>query len=203
MPSKLGCVNSLIAAFDLLLRVARVGFFALAALVAVVSTIDWLVLTRRIAPFSAVARFFRRSVDPVFAPVERQLVRAGGLPTGAPWWALAGVILGGIVVLSLLGFIRSQLINIAQSLNSGPSGFFRLIVAWTFQILQIALVVRVISSWFGASAYSKWIRWSYTLSEPILRRLRSVVPTIGTIDVTPIIAFVLLAVLQSFLLSLI
>ena len=38
---------------------------------AVICLIDWLVRTRRINPFNPVARFFRSSVDPLLAPVER------------------------------------------------------------------------------------------------------------------------------------
>jgi YggT family protein len=62
--------------------------------------------------------------------------------------------------------------------------------------LRIALIVRVISTWFQISPYSKWIRWSYVLTEWFLAPLRRIVPTLGPVDITPIVAFLLLSLIQ-------
>jgi YggT family protein len=62
--------------------------------------------------------------------------------------------------------------------------------------------VRVVSSWFRVSEYSKWIRWSVVLTEPILRPLRRVIPSVGMIDITPIVAYFLIWLVSSFVLSL-
>ena len=77
-----------------------------------------------------------------------------------------------------------------------------LLVRWTFAILQIALLVRVLSSWFRISPYSPWVRWAYAITEPILRPLRQVIPTIGMVDITPIAAYFLLYLLESFVMRL-
>jgi YggT family protein len=74
-----------------------------------------------------------------------------------------------------------------------------MLVSWAFTVLRIALIVRVISSWFQISPWSKWIRWSYVLTEWMLAPLRRIVPTIGPVDITPIVAFILLMILQSVL----
>ena len=195
-------MTNVLAAFDALLGVLRVAFFALAAVLVVVTAADWLVRTRRLNPFGPLARFFRQSIDPVFAPVERRVVRAGGSPAAAPWWGLAAVVLAGIIILSLLSFIRAQLLGAMFAVERGPMGLVRLLVAWTFEILQIALIVRVICSWVRVSPYSKWVRWSFVLTEPLLRPLRSIIPSLAMIDITPIVAFFILRILQSFLLSL-
>jgi YggT family protein len=195
-------VTSVIAAFDTVLAFLRVAFFAVAAVLAVLAAVDWLVRTRRLNPFGRVARFFRQNVDPAFAPVDRLIVRAGGVPSTAPWWALAAVVLAGIAILSLLGFLRAQLLTIAFAAQAGPMGFVALLIGWTFGILQLALIVRVVSSWIRISPYSKWIRWSFILTEPILRPLRSVIPTLGMIDITQLVAFFGLALLEGFLMSL-
>ncbi|MFP5354024.1 MAG: YggT family protein [Gemmatimonadota bacterium] len=60
----------------------------------------------------------------------------------------------------------------------------------------------MISSWVRVSPYSRWVRWAYTLSEPILRPLRQIVPTLGMIDITPIIAYLLLGLLERFVMGL-
>lgn len=113
----------------------------------------------------------------------------------APWWALVAAVVGGILLLSLLGFIRNQILFVSLSANEGATGIFRLIVLWTFALLRLALLVRVISSWLPVSPHSPWLRWSFVLSEPILRPLRQIVPTLGPVDITPIIAYFLLGLL--------
>jgi YggT family protein len=196
-------VQPFVAFYDTLLGGLRIALFWSAAALAVVFAVDWLVRTRRISPFNPVARFFRSSVDPLLAPIERRVVRAGGMPASAPWWALVAVVVGGILLVTLLGFIRNQLVGIAFAASEGPRGIVRLLISLTFSVLNIALLVRVISSWFGASPYSKWVHWSYRLTEPILAPLRRIIPPLGMIDITPIVAYFLLGFLGRALVSLV
>ena len=192
----------MLSAIDALLGVLRVVIFVIAAVALVVFTVDWLVRTRRVSPFGAVARFFRRVVDPLIVPVERRVVRAGGLPASAPWWALVVIVLGGLVLLALLEFIRGQLAFAAAAGGVGARGVIAVIITWTFGILQLALVVRVISSWVRISEYSRWIRWTIPLTEWLLRPLRRLIPPIGgMIDLSPLIAFFVLVIAKSLLLS--
>ena len=61
----------LVQVLDAVLGVLRVVVFIIAAAALVIFTIDWLVRTRRLSPFGAVARFFRRVVDPLIVPIEQ------------------------------------------------------------------------------------------------------------------------------------
>jgi YggT family protein len=196
-------VSTLFYLIDRLLAILRPAFFWLAILLAVLFALDWAVRTRRISPFGPLAQFLRKYIDPIIAPVERRIVRAGGMPHTAPWWTLAAVVIGGIVVLWLLDLMRTQLAMINNASSAGPVGLVRLLIQWTFMVFQLALLVRVLSSWISVSPYSKWVRWSYVLSEPILRPLRQIIPLIGMIDITPIIAYFLLSFTASLLLSII
>ena len=194
-------MTTFIGAFDGLLGVLKMLFFGAAAVLAVVAAVDWAVRTRRINPFNPVARFFRTSVDPLMAPVERRIVRAGGLPTSAPWWSLAAVVLGGIVVLSVLNFIRAQMIMAGTAAGLGARGLLAIAISWTFGFLRLALIVSVISSWVRISPYSKLVRWAFVVTEPILRPLRQIIPTLGMIDLTPIVAYFAFGLVQGLLLS--
>jgi YggT family protein len=134
-------------------------------------------------------------VDPLMVPIERRVVRAGGKPASAPLWTLGVVVVGGLLLIALFDFLRDQLASAAGAVSGGPRGVLALLVGWTFALLRIALIVRVVSSWVGVSPYSPWVRWSYGLTEWMLAPLRRVIPTIGMIDVTPIVAYLLLTVL--------
>jgi len=195
-------MSSGLVLFDQVLGAIRFALAVIAGIFAVFCVIDWLVRTRRVNLFGPLARFSRSRIDPILEPIERKVVRAGGNPASAPLWALGAVVIGGILLISVLDFLRAEILGLAFAVQNGTAGIFRLLVAWTFDFLRIALLVRVVSSWLPISPYSRWIRWSYAVSEPILRPLRQVIPSMGPIDITPIIAYFLIGIIQGAVLRL-
>lgn len=192
-------METFLAGADAVTQLLRTALFSIAVVFGAICVLDWAVRTRKISPFNAVARFCRSSVDPFISPIERKVVRAGGTPASAPLWALAIVVIGGILLLTVLDFIKLEVIRSIVASQEGAAGIFHLLVSWTFTILKVALVVRVLSSWFPISPYSGWVRWSYALTEPILTPLRRIVPTMGAFDFTPIVAYFLLDIIESLL----
>jgi YggT family protein len=189
---------SVLATYGTIVGVVKTVLLYGAGVVAVVCAFDWAVRTRRISPFSRTARTFRGRVDPLLLPIERVVIRAGGTPAAAPWWGLIAVVVGGIAlisVLNLLGDILYQVVIIGQQPREAPM----ILLSWGFSILRLALIVRVLSSWLPISAYSKWIRWSYVLTDWMINPLRRLIPSIGMIDITPIVAWFGLSLLQRLL----
>jgi YggT family protein len=192
-------METFLAGADAATQILRTALLSIAVVFGAICVLDWAVRTRKISPFNAVARFCRSSVDPFISPIERKVVRAGGAPASAPLWALAAVVIGGILLLTLLDLVKLEVIRSIIASQEGAAGIFHLLVSWTFTILKLALIVRVVSSWLPISPYSGWIRWSYVLSEPILVPMRRIVPAMGGIDFTPILAYFLLDIVESIL----
>jgi YggT family protein len=188
-------------ALDALIAVLRGALLVVGAGVAALAGLTYMVRTRRLNPFGSVGRFVRGSVDPLFVPMERRVVRAGGRPSAAPWWTVGAVVVGGIVLLSLLGFVRDQILTAMAALSRGPGGIVVLLVHWTFAVLQIALLVRVLSSWFRPSPYSPWVRWTYPLTDWLLNPLRRIIPQLGMMDVSPIVAYFVLTIAEKLVLG--
>src|ERR1700687_2771855 len=184
---------------DAVIQILRTALLSIAVVFGAICVLDWAVRTRKISPFNVIARFCRTTIDPFISPIERRVIRAGGTPASAPLWALAAVVIGGILLLTLLDVIRIEVIRSIVASQEGAAGIFHLLVIWTSTTLKLAIVVRVISSWLPISPYSPWIRWSYALSEPILAPLRRIVPTLGGLDLTPILAYFLLSIIESVL----
>lgn len=195
-------METFLAGEEIVIHFLRIALLSIAVVFAAICVLDWAVRTRKISPFNAIARFCRSTVDPIIAPIERSVVRAGGTPAAAPLWALAVIVIGGILLLTLLDAITLEVVKTIIASGQGAAGIYHLLVSWTFTILKAAIVVRVISSWLPISPYSKWIRWSYLLSEPMLAPLRRFVPILGGLDITPILAYILLSIIESFLFSL-
>lgn len=76
------------------------------------------------------------------------------------------------------------------------SGFLVLFVSLLFRALNYAIFGRVILSWidpFGNWLVTRIIR---DITEPILAPIRRVLPTIGMMDFSPIVAILLLQLLE-------
>jgi YggT family protein len=60
------------------------------------------------------------------------------------------------------------------------------------QILSIAIFLRAILSWFIHDPRNPLVELLDQVTEPILAPLRRVVPRIGMVDITPLVAIILL-----------
>ena len=66
-------------------------------------------------------------------------------------------------------------------------------------VLWLAILVRVILSWFPVDPSNPIIRIVWEITEPILAPFRRVIPKIGMFDLSPIAAFLVISSLaQSF-----
>jgi len=185
---------------DRLIEALRGGFSVALLVAAAFAALAWAVRTRRVGAFGAVARFVRTVIDPLIAPVERRAVRFGGSHAMAPWWALLAFLLLGAVTIGVLGFLRDAVVATYVASNQGARGVVRLGVIVTFAAMQLALIVRVVMSWVGGG-YSAIGRLATSLTEWFLAPLRRVLPRIGIIDISPVVAYFALALLRGFVLG--
>jgi len=78
-----------------------------------------------------------------------------------------------------------------------------LLVSIIFNILYFILVIRIIISWVGADPYNEIVRIVYKITDPLLAPFRALPLRFGAIDFTPIVAFLVLSVLKSFVVNII
>jgi len=186
------------AGYAAFIQIVRYVVFGAAVIAAFVALLDWLVRTRRVQPFGGVARFCRRVIDPMMRPIEERIVRRGGNPANAPWWTLVVAVVGGLVLITLLEFVGGLVVQVGWGLSS-PGRLGVLLLSWTFMVLRIALMVRVVSTWIQMSPYSPWIRWSYVMTEWMIAPVRKVLPPFGPVDASPLVVFFALWLIQSLL----
>ena len=73
-----------------------------------------------------------------------------------------------------------------------------LLFSMIFKILYFLLVIRIILSWFPVDPSNSVVSILYQITDPLLAPLRRIPLQIGTIDLTPIFAFLTLAFLDHF-----
>ncbi len=67
------------------------------------------------------------------------------------------------------------------------------------QVLYWAILGRVIISWLPISRESAFVQLLYSITEPILGPIRRVMPGMGGLDFSPMIALILIMVAQQVL----
>lgn len=180
------------------LRLVVLGGFLCSAAVALTY---WGVRTRRLEPFGTLPRLMRRLSDPVLRPLERRMVKSGHNPQEAPTWLFWLSLLGGLAVLGLAQWAIAEATAVAWAVQSGPRGTLVLVIESAFSILQIAILVRVVSSWFGISPYAKWMRPVMWLTNWLVEPIRRMLPPFGMLDFSPLVALLVLWLARTLLLS--
>lgn len=182
--------------------VLRMAVLAAVAGAAVVALTHAAVRARRLPPFGAWPRFVRRTSDPLLRPIERRLVRAGRNPQDAGVWLVGLTVGAGIVLLSLAGWVTGWVDELLFLADGSPRAWARWGVARGVDLLMLALIMRVVASWFGRGEHTRWLRPAYLLTDWLLRPIRRLLPTFGPIDLSPLVAYVALIFLRGILLSL-
>lgn len=70
-----------------------------------------------------------------------------------------------------------------------------------FQVYSFILLARVLTSWFQVDPYNPVIRILYQLTEPLLAPIRRLLPQTGMMDFSPIVAFVVITVVERIVVS--
>ncbi len=71
-------------------------------------------------------------------------------------------------------------------------------LALVLQLLAYAILARALLSWVVRDPYNPIAQALDVITDPILRPLRQIVPRLGMMDITPLVAIILLQVLARF-----
>jgi YggT family protein len=178
-------------------------FFTWAVQLAIVAIIVLMVL-RLIAdaadlnPFGWASRTIRRLTDGLVFPVRGSLRDVGIDPKFAALVVILVSILLGYFIVRVLATISSTLEGVILSITRGDViasiGF---ILYGLISLYILALFVRIIFSWGMISYQNRVMRFLVNLTEPLLGPLRRVIPPLGRIDISPLIAFLILFLFQA------
>jgi YggT family protein len=182
----------------------RIYWFLNWAVIAAVVIIIALVVLRFIAnradlnPFGWSSLTIRRLTDPFIGPIRRALMGFGVDPKYAPLVAILMMIVLGWFALQLVASVSNTTAGILFSL--GRHAVVPLIGYVLYGLVGLYILViflRIVLSW-GMSGYSNPVmRFLVNSTEPLLGPLRRRVPLVGAFDISPIVAFVILWLVQA------
>jgi YggT family protein len=187
-----------------MLILSRLYWFINSAVIAIIVTAVVLILLRLIAnqadlnPFGWSSLTIRRLTDPFIGPVRRALMGFGVNPKYAPLVTVLLAVLLGWFSLQLVSSIANTLAGILFSL--GKSAVVPIIGYVLYGLLSfysLLIFIRIICSWVMVSYANRVMRFVVNATEPLLGPLRRIVPLVGTFDISPIVAFIIVWLFQA------
>lgn len=177
----------------------RYVVFAIVLLSALIALAAWAVRTRTVDPFSGLGRFLRSLSEPIVKPVEKKLVKSGGNPQTAAWWIFGVPLVVGLLVIAFAGWVDTQVATVMGARSA--RGVIRLVVSYTGWLVMIALFIRVIGTWVGLHRETRMMRPVYLLTDWIVEPIRKFLPSVGGLDFSPMVAWVILTLLLGWILK--
>ncbi len=155
----------------------------IAALLAALLLLRFWMQAVRVRPPMSLGQFMFRLTDWLVLPLRRVLPGLGGYD----WASLVGAGLVALLSIALELAVRSVFAVEPWLLLSTLS-----LVHWILYGLIILLFVEVIFSWVNPHApLAPMVR---AMNEPLMRPLRRFIPPIGGVDLSPLVAFLILRI---------
>ncbi|HEX8491767.1 MAG TPA: YggT family protein [Pyrinomonadaceae bacterium] len=176
------------------------SYYITYAVAAIIMGIILLMLLRFIVnytdmnPFSRTVLTVRRLTDPLVMPVRRSLASFGVDPKVAPLITILLVILVGWFAVQLTDSIL--LVMMKGAFQSVRENRFIALVGYILygllDIYSILIFMRIIFSWGTVSQRNRVMRFLVNVTDPLLLPLRRMIPPFGMLDLSPIVAFILI-----------
>ncbi len=137
--------------------------------------------------YNPLSQFLVRITNPAVIPMRRLIPAVGKIDTAAIVLALGLTIIKVFMLLGLTGKSYDLLSIVLYSVSS--------LVRNIIWIYIFALIVQAIMSWTGNSYGNPMADLLDSLTEPLLKPIRNIVPEIGVIDLSPMVAILLLNIM--------
>ena len=186
-----------------MLIIDRIVWFVSAGIQIIIVVVIALMIVRLITdamdlnPFGWTSRTVRRLTDGFIIPVRGGL-RGFGIDTKfAPLVVILITILLGWYVLQLVATVASTLVGVIGSARSGS--MFRVIgfiISGLLSIYILLIIIRIVFSWAMLSYTNRLMRFLFNVTEPLLGPLRRMIPPLGWLDISPLVAILILWLFQ-------
>jgi YggT family protein len=144
--------------------------------------------------YNPVSQFIVKATNPPLIPLRKLIPGVGGIDVASLIlaWLIQGIGMGVIYLMLSGGIPAPHYLAIWAVLA---------VVQTILNIYFFAIIIIVILSWVAPQSYNPAVMLLHQLTEPLLSKIRKVMPDMGMLDLSPIIAFLLIQVIEIFMRS--
>ena len=139
--------------------------------------------------YNPLCQFIVKATQPLLKPLRRVIPSLFGLDMSSLVLALLLQILLFVVILMLNGYQAFTVLLLPWGLI-GIFSLFLKIIFWS-------MIISVILSWVAPGSRSPGAELVAQITEPVLAPFRRLIPNLGGLDISPIFAFIVIQLLQS------
>jgi YggT family protein len=178
-------------------------YFAQLIIVGVIVAMILLLLLRvalnyaDVNPFSRPALLVRGATDPFILPVRRALLASGFGANLAPLVTILVTVLVGWLAWELVTDVLKTIYGMIVAARLGRVVALVGTLLYGFLgIYSLLIFARIIFSWGGVGYSNRVMRFLVNATEPLLGPLRRIIPPLGMMDISPIVAFLIIWLFQ-------
>ena len=135
--------------------------------------------------YNPVSQVIVKATNPVLIPLRRVIPGFGGVDFSS--------------VLVMFGLKLIQLALIYVVIRGWSGGVLPLLIVSVADLTQlavyvfiVAIIIQVVLSWISPGAYNPIVSLIYSLTEPLLAPARRIMPSLGGLDLSPLVVLIAL-----------
>ena len=178
-------------------------FFSWAVQLAIVAIVVLMILrlisdAADLNPFGWASRTIRRLTDPFVMPVRGSMRNVGVDPKFAALVVILVSILLGYFLVQIVSTIATTIEGVVSGLLTGAIvSVIGFILSGLLSLYILCIFMRVIFSWGMVSYHNRVMRFLVDVTEPLLGPLRHMIPPLGRMDISPLVAILILWLFQA------
>lgn len=155
--------------------------------------------------YNPLSQFVLKLTTPLVRPFRRIIPGFGG-------WDLATLVLAWLLTMLQVALVGTQIsqYNIPGLLDGHSLNLVSVVLislldlfALTVSLFLIAIIIQALSSWFNPGHYNPLTAVLYSLTEPLLRPARRLLPPISGIDLSPLLVLLALQAVKMLVVNLV
>jgi YggT family protein len=141
--------------------------------------------------YNSVSQFIVKATHPLLRPMRRFIPPLGPLDTSSLLLAWLLKSLEIALLLQILGAAVSPLIALLWAVPA--------LLELTLNIFLFAIIIQAVLSWINPDPYNPVFGLLHSLTRPVLEPFRRMLPDMGGIDLSPMVAIIVLYLLEMLL----
>ncbi|UFH49667.1 YggT family protein [Pseudomonas sp. KNUC1026] len=135
-----------------------------------------------------------RATQPLLRPLRKVIPSIGGLDTASLLLAILVQLLVMALTLLLAYGVTGTPVQMLIWAIIGVTSLF-------LKVFFFAMILMVIVSWVAPNSHNPAAELANQICEPLLAPIRRIMPTMGGLDLSPLVAFVLIQLLSTYLIG--
>jgi len=181
-------MGSTAAQVGLLLVNAVAGFFLF------IIVLRFLLQAVRADFYNPISQFVIKATNPLLVPVRKLVPGFGGFDIAALVLLVAVELVAIILSLLIMDYSPLPVTNIAIWAVLGAVGLFLKLYFW-------GILIMIVASWLAPQSHNPALLLLRQIVDPVMKPIRKMLPDMGGLDISPIIVFLGIQVLEVILIG--